>query len=78
VDEVGHGLATRASRALTNVALAMAGITTVYIRCDEKNGASASVPRRLGFSLEQTLTRPPEAPGESGQLMIWARRFPIS
>ena len=33
---------------------------------------SAAVPRRLGYSLEQTITRAPEAPGESGRLMIWA------
>ena len=78
VDEIGHGLATLASRALTNVSLALDGITTVYIRCDERNTRSASVPRRLGFTLEQTVSRAPEAPGESGQLMIWARRELIS
>ncbi len=78
VDEIGHGLATLASRALTNVALALPGITTVYIRCDERNTPSASVPQRLGYGLEQTITRAPEAPGEAGRLMIWARRSPIS
>jgi len=78
VDEIGHGLATLASRALTNASLALDGITTVYIRCDERNTRSASVPRRLGYTLEETLSRAPEAPGESGQLMIWARREPIS
>ena len=50
----------------------------MYIRCDERNVRSAAVPRRLGFTLEETVTRPPEAPGESGRLMIWARREPIS
>ena len=78
VDEIGHGLATLASRALTNVALALDAITTVYIRCDERNTRSAAVPRRLGYALEQTLSRAPEAPGESGRLMIWSRREPIS
>jgi len=78
VDEIGHGLATLASRALTNVALGLPGISIVYIRCDESNTRSAAVPRRLGYSLEHTLIRAPEAPGESGRLMIWARRFPIS
>jgi RimJ/RimL family protein N-acetyltransferase len=78
VDEIGHGLATRASRALTNASLALDGITTVYIRCDERNTRSASVPRRLGYTLEETISRAPEAPGESGQLMIWARREPVS
>jgi RimJ/RimL family protein N-acetyltransferase len=51
---------------------------TVYIRCDERNTRSAAVPRRLGYELERTLSRAPEAPGESGQLMIWSRRQPIS
>jgi RimJ/RimL family protein N-acetyltransferase len=78
VDEIGHGLATLASRALTNVSLALPGITTVYIRCDERNTRSAAVPRRLGFTLEQTIVRAPEAPGESGRLMIWGRSSPIS
>ena len=78
VDEIGHGLATLASRALTNAALAVDGITTVYIRCDERNTRSAAVPRRLGYALDETLSRAPEAPGESGRLMIWSRRQPIS
>ena len=78
VDEIGHGLATLASRALTNAALAIDGITTVYIRCDECNTRSAAVPRRLGYALDETLSRAPEAPGESGRLMIWSRRQPIS
>jgi RimJ/RimL family protein N-acetyltransferase len=78
VDEIGHGLATLASRALTNVSLALPRITAVYIRCDERNTRSAAVPRKLGFTLEQTIVRAPEAPGESGRLMIWARRARIS
>jgi ribosomal-protein-serine acetyltransferase len=78
VDEIGHGLATLASRALTNAALAVDGITTVYIRCDERNTRSAAVPRRLGYEVDETLSRAPEAPGESGRLMIWSRRELIS
>jgi RimJ/RimL family protein N-acetyltransferase len=78
VDEIGHGLATRASAALTDVSLALEGTTTVYIRCDERNVRSAAIPRRLGYALEETVTRAPEAPGESGRLMIWSRREPIS
>ena len=77
VDEIGRGLATLASAALTNAALALDDITTVYIRCDEQNVRSAAVPRRLGYSLEQTSPRAPEAPGESGRLMIWARHDPV-
>jgi len=73
VDEIGRGLATRASRALTNASLALGGITTVCIRCDEANVRSAAIPRGLGFTLVRTESRAPEAPGETGRLMIWER-----
>jgi RimJ/RimL family protein N-acetyltransferase len=73
VDWIGRGYATRAGRALTNAALTLDGITTVYIRCDEANIRSAAVPRRLGFTLVRTETREPQAPAESGQLMTWER-----
>jgi RimJ/RimL family protein N-acetyltransferase len=73
VDEIGQGLATRASRALTNASLALDGITTVCIRCDESNVRSAAVPRALGFTLVRTESRAPEAPAESGRLMVWER-----
>jgi RimJ/RimL family protein N-acetyltransferase len=77
VDTIGRGYATRASRALTNAALAAGGVRTVCIRCDEANVRSAAVPRGLGFTLVRTETRPPETPGECGRLMIWERTTPI-
>lgn len=77
-NETGRGLATRAAAALTNMALGLDGIATVYIRCDESNVRSAAIPRRLGFALDQTTVRAPEAPGESGRLMIWSRHDPIT
>ena len=77
VDAIGQGYASRASRALTNASLAMNGITVVCIRCDEANTRSAAVPRRLGFTLVNTETREPEAPAETGRLMIWERNEPI-
>jgi RimJ/RimL family protein N-acetyltransferase len=78
VNEIGRGLATLASTALTNVSLELDGVTTVFIRCDERNVRSAAVPRRLGYELDETIVRAPEAPGESGRLMIWSRRAPIA
>jgi len=78
VAETGRGLARRASRALTNASLALDDITTVCILCDEANVRSASVPRALGFTLVRTETRAPEAPAESGRLMVWERTEPIS
>lgn len=77
VDQIGRGLATRASRALTNASLALDGVRKVCIRCDEANVRSASVPRALGFSLARTETREPEAPAECGRLMVWERTIPI-
>jgi RimJ/RimL family protein N-acetyltransferase len=77
VDAIGRGYASRASRALTNASLLLPDITTVCIRCDEANTRSAAVPRGLGFTLVRTETREPEAPAESGRLMIWERREPI-
>jgi RimJ/RimL family protein N-acetyltransferase len=77
VDAIGRGCATRASRALTNASLALDGVTTVCIRCDEANVRSAAVPRKLGFTLVRTETRAPEAPAESGRLMVWERTEPI-
>jgi RimJ/RimL family protein N-acetyltransferase len=78
VAETGKGLAKRASRVLTDMSLALDGFTTVYIRCDEANTRSAAVPRALGFTLARTETRAPEAPAESGRLMVWERTEPIA
>jgi RimJ/RimL family protein N-acetyltransferase len=77
VDAIGRGYAKRAGRALTNAALAVEGVRTVCIRCDEANERSAAVPRALGFTLARTETRPPEAPAESGRLLVWERTAPI-
>jgi RimJ/RimL family protein N-acetyltransferase len=73
VDAGGHGDATRAAGALTDVALAVDGVRRVYICCDEANAKSAAIPQRLGFTLTEVITRAPEAPGEVGRLMLWAR-----
>ena len=71
VDAIGHGNATRATRRLTEHARSLDGVRQVIICCDEANQRSASVPRKLGFSLVRVESRAPEAPGERGRLMIW-------
>jgi RimJ/RimL family protein N-acetyltransferase len=73
VDAGGRGDATRAAGALTDVALTVDGVRRVYICCDEANTRSAAIPQRLGFTLLEVVSRPPEAPGEQGRLMLWAR-----
>jgi RimJ/RimL family protein N-acetyltransferase len=73
VDAGGHGDATRAAGALTDLALGVDGIRRVYICCDEANVRSAAIPQRLGYALSEIVSRAPEAPGERGRLMLWAR-----
>ncbi len=68
----GRGYATAGARALTDAASALPGVERVEIRCDEANRASAAVPRKLGFKLEQVIDRLAAAPAETGRGMIWA------
>ena len=71
-----RGYATLAAEAMTSVALAMPGIVRVEIHCDAANGPSAGVARKLGYRLDRIEQRRPEAPGESGRLMVWMRDRP--
>ena len=49
----GRGLATAAASALATLAFAAPGIERLEIRCDPRNVASARVPARLGFRLDE-------------------------
>jgi RimJ/RimL family protein N-acetyltransferase len=71
--QAGRGYGTSASAALTSVALALNGVDRVEIHCDAANAGSVAVARRLGYRLDRIEERRPEAPGESGRLMIWVR-----
>jgi RimJ/RimL family protein N-acetyltransferase len=73
VDAVGHGYATRAVAALTEIALGLDRVKRVLIFCDDENVSSAAIPRRLGYTLVSTTRRAPEAPGDSGRQMMWSR-----
>jgi RimJ/RimL family protein N-acetyltransferase len=68
-----RGFGRSAAAAITAVALALPGVSRAEIHCDEANTASAAIPRRLGYRLDRIEERKPEAPGESGRLMIWVR-----
>ncbi len=70
--ETGRGFVTAAVRALTDAAFTLSAVERVEIRCDEANRASAGIPSRLGFRLEQVVSRAPTAPAETGRFMIWA------
>src|SRR5215469_3344326 len=71
--QAGRGYATAAATAITEIAFSMPGVTRAEIHCDAANIASAAIARKLGYRLERIEQREPEAPGESGRLMIWVR-----
>ena len=73
-DWTGRGIATDATAALTDAALALPGIERVEIYHDAANGASGRIPAKLGYvRLGQRPPRDlwPPAPGESGTDVVW-------
>lgn len=60
-DATGKGYATEAAEAALDAALSLTGVGRVTIRCDERNVASAAIPRRLGFGLART----------EGSIQVW-------
>ena len=66
-----QGIATAVTGA-ADEALALAEVEHVEIRCDVANGPSAAVAKQLGLRFDRTERRTPQAPGETGELMIWA------
>jgi RimJ/RimL family protein N-acetyltransferase len=71
VDAVGQGHATKAVAALTDAAKRVRGVREVRIYCDEANVRSAAIPRRLGYRLDRTEERAPEAPAETDRTQVW-------
>ena len=75
----GRGYASAAASAMTAAALALPDVDRVEIHCDAANGASAAIARKLGYRLDRIEELKPEAPGESGRLMIWTReQLPVA
>jgi RimJ/RimL family protein N-acetyltransferase len=72
VDHTGHGHALRAAQLLTEIWRAQRDEPRIEIRCDEANTASASIPRKLGYTFEGIVDRPPEAKAETGREMVWS------
>ena len=54
-DYINKGLVTESTAALVKVAFEIVHVHRVEIHCDPENLASASVPRKLGFTHEGTL-----------------------
>jgi RimJ/RimL family protein N-acetyltransferase len=74
VDATGRGLATEAAQAMVDLAATLPRVRHVEIRCDARNAASAAVPRRLGFTLTDTVEVPPVvADADTVALQVWTR-----
>lgn len=70
---IGQGYATEASAALTRVAFEVNGLERMEIRCDPRNERSASVPRKLGYTLDATLRgRVRGVDGTMRDAMVWS------
>jgi len=70
-DATGRGLMTRVTAALVDVARRIDGVQRVEIKCDEANGRSAAIPRRLGFRLVGVEPCEPAAAAETGRHEVW-------
>jgi RimJ/RimL family protein N-acetyltransferase len=68
VDVCRRGIARRASAALTEAGLALPGVARIEIHHDPRNGASAGIPARLGFT--RLPDRVPGPPGREDELMV--------
>lgn len=70
---LGEGLATEAAGAMTRVAFEAMSMERVEVHCDPKNVRSASVPKKLGFTLDATLRKRALRPdGTRRGTMIWS------
>ena len=70
-DFVNQGLVTESTAALVKVAFEIIHIHRVEIHCDPGNFASASIPRKLGFTHEGTLRAKTRFLDRWSDSMIW-------
>ena len=70
-DAAGRGIATESTAALTRVAFELAGVERVEIHCAAENLASAAIPRKLAYRLQ-------EPAGDDLVFTLTAAEFPES
>jgi len=70
-DFVNQGLTTESTTALVKVAFEVVHIHRIEIHCDPENLASASIPRKLGFTHEGTLRAKTSFLDRWSDSMIW-------
>ena len=71
---VGQGIATRSSRVLTDVALALPEVHEVFIAHDVGNVRSQFIPERLGFTMVKEYENALEANASSGRTRLWSMK----
>jgi RimJ/RimL family protein N-acetyltransferase len=70
-DFINQGLATETASALTRVGFEIHNVQRMEIHCDPGNFRSASVPRKLGYTLEATLLKHTPFLDEWRDSQIW-------
>ena len=70
-DHINKGLATETSAALVKIAFEIVHVHRIEIHCDPRNLASASVPRKLGFTHEGTLRAKTPFLDHWSDSMVW-------
>lgn len=70
-DFVNKGLVTESTAALVKVAFEVIHIHRIEIHCDPGNQASASIPRKLGFTHEGTLRQKTPFLDRWSDSMVW-------
>ena len=77
-DVTGRGYATEAARAVIGIAVRLPRFRLIEIRCDARNVPSAALPRRLGFTLSETVSDPGDGEGGETATQVWTYRNVIS
>jgi RimJ/RimL family protein N-acetyltransferase len=70
-DYINQGLVTESTSALIQVAFEIIHVHRLEIHCDPDNHASASIPRKLGFTHEGTLRQNSPFPDRWYDSMVW-------
>jgi RimJ/RimL family protein N-acetyltransferase len=70
-DATGRGYVTEAARAVVDLARTLPRVGLIEVRCDARNGASAAVPRRLGFTVAATIEEQGVSSASPITMQIW-------
>jgi RimJ/RimL family protein N-acetyltransferase len=73
-DETGQGLVTEGAKAALAVVASIPRFSRAEIRCDSRNGPSAAVPPRLGFTLFDSFVESGSG-AEEGETQVWVSRL---